>query len=87
MKYRCRMCGFDGEGDSLPLTPCPSCGMNGEWEANPFDAHCSKCGQGYYESEKPNFCPGCGGRIGAPAPKVVVTSIRKAARSRNSSSR
>ena len=73
MKYRCKMCGYEGEGASLPTTECPSCGMEGEWEANPFDARCPKCGQGYYESEKPNFCLNCGNRIAAPAPPVATT--------------
>jgi hypothetical protein len=42
------------------------------WEANPFDARCAKCGQGYYKTAIPNFCPSCGERIGAPLPSVVV---------------
>ena len=72
MKYRCKMCGYEGEGDSLPTTDCPSCGMEDGWESKPFDARCPKCGQGYYESEKPDICPNCGYRIAAPEPSATI---------------
>ncbi len=69
------MCGYEGEGDSLPTTDCPSCGMEDEWESKPFDARCPKCGQGYYESEKPDVCPNCGHRIAAPVPPATNKKV------------
>lgn len=68
LKYHCRICGFEGEGRSLPTDDCPCCGAAGEWEKERFDARCARCGQGYYESSKPNSCPHCGMSLVAPVP-------------------
>jgi len=67
MKYRCNMCGHEVEGNALPTIECPACGSK-VWEVKPFDKRCAKCGQGYYDTEEPNFCPNCGNPIAAPAP-------------------
>ena len=37
----------------------------------------AKCGQGYYESDKPNFCPNCGSRIAAPVPSLAIKHARE----------
>lgn len=75
MKYRCKTCGTEGEGDSLPAC-CAACGSD-ELEANPFDARCAKCGQGYFESDKPTFCPACGNRLSGPVPSPKVRRARQ----------
>ncbi len=42
------------------------------WEANPFNARCAHCGQGYFTEDNPNFCVNCGARLGAPPPRATV---------------
>lgn len=68
MKYHCKICGFEGQGRSFPKTDCPSCGASGEWEQKPYDAHCKKCGHGYYESPKTKCCPHCHAPLAEPPP-------------------
>ena len=62
------------EAESRPTT-CNCCGSD-EIEANPFDARCPGCGQGYFQSDKPNFCAACGTRLTPEPPKPKVKSIR-----------
>lgn len=67
MKYRCKTCGTEGEGESIPGS-CPACGSD-ELEAKRFDRKCPRCGSGYFEADDPEFCKACGNSL-RPKPSV-----------------
>ena len=65
MRYRCKVCGTPGEGETFPIS-CQVCGSS-KFEKILFDAQCPLCGYGYFDEDCPAICVACGNPLKTPA--------------------